>query len=277
MADDFACDAFVGHEERGRFALELDPRWRIRGLFGGYSFAVLLRACSRAVDRPDLVPASASATFFHPAAPGTAQAVVDIARSGRTVVAANADLRQRGRLTVSLRALFVPRPAGEDDRADAPVAAEPPATVVEGPNVHRQVVWSPEHPWLDRRQPGSAPTGSGEQELRARIRPADGAVPGRHWLPVAADLLGPALMDVAAEFPFEIMTLAMSVELLASPTSDWLHQLVHAGVDGDDAWGRLTLTDESGRLVAIATQRARLRVTSEDELPFSVTGFGQGQ
>jgi acyl-CoA thioesterase len=274
----------------GRFLGEVAEAWKVIYAFGGMSMAVALRGAQLAVDRPDLRLVSANAVFCAPISCGPVEVDARVLRSGRTAVQAVAEMRNvgSGDVGVHLTAtwgsheaeapirfvdLAYPEGAGQPDDHDDPPPKDPddPFPLM---NFHQQVQWRPAigNKWWDPPEawvPGPARAGSWFR-FRNSARLADGQV-DPVALCVPADQLGSAIGqtlgprpdagDEDEELSFFTVTLEMGLQVLAPTTSEWLFQHIRAPhAAGGYATGIVELWDADQRLVALADQRARIRV-----------------
>jgi acyl-CoA thioesterase len=273
----------------GRWRAELPPAWNVFYVFGGVTMATALRAAERALGREDLVPLGAHATFCAPVPAGAVVVDTEVLRPGRSAAQVAADVRiGDGELALRLTATF-------GQRHEAPVAytgidfpagvlapeASPERPASRAPddpfppiNFHEQTDWRPAMEGVRFFDP-DAPPGPARFaswfRLRTEARRADGT-----WDPVAlcvpGDMLGPAvarpLGGVARSRPFLILSLDIDLQFVADTDAEWILQHVvvqHAG-DGY-ALGTTELWDDRRRLVALATQRARLRPFAPPPVP----------
>jgi acyl-CoA thioesterase len=277
----------------GRFTIELSPAWNIFYTFGGVTMATALRAAQRGLGRDDLVPLAANAVFCSPVGQGAVELDVRIIRDGRTAANVQVDTRQAGHTGTDMCLL-----ATFGERHDTPLhyrGIEFPADVLpveqcptrpdpgefseaRNPfppvNFHQQNDWRPalagfkwEEGW------GSV----GPQDARfaswfrllKEPRLADGTIdPVSHCVP--ADMLGAAvgrgLGPVAQDMPFMVLSLEINLQFFAPTDSAWILQHVVSQHAGDGyAYGTTELWDEHRELVAMATQRARLRPFQANE------------
>jgi hypothetical protein len=255
-----------------RAVVELPTGWTAPRTFGGMAMACALRVGD--LDGAALTaPLSASATFHRPLCPGPVDThFTELARTRRT---RGILVRLGDQLTLSATLVGLPELAGgrrDAPAVPAPEALRPVARPGRGPGaaLARRVDWRAITPWTDRRDGG---------EVLAWLAPR--RVPwitGGHldplWYCVAADLLGPALY---AGTPFTVATVSLDLQIYGLTRSPWLLQRVIPDAAGPWAGGRVELFDQAGRLVATATQRARLLDAKPEDEPWSVTAFGSGR
>jgi acyl-CoA thioesterase len=293
---DFARDTRVVPDPAmpGRFLGDIPEAWRVIYAFGGVSMAVAVRAAQAAVDRPDLSLLSANAVFCSPVRCAPVEIDTVVLRDGRSAAQATADLRNAGDDGVALHvattfghlhetdiefveAMFpdVPQPD------DCPV---PPERSDDDPfpdiNFHQQTDWRPASvvdPWNpDAWEPGHPAEFSSWTRLLVEPRLADGTI-DPVALCVPGDMLGPAIGMKRGPAgpgtdtkPFFVLTLEIGLQVCRPLETSWILQHVRAPWAGDGyGLSVLELWDEHGRLVAHATQRARLRTFDPDEDFFS--------
>lgn len=279
---DFCRDTAVAAQGAGRYRGSIPDAWRIIYAFGGISMAVAVRAIQAEVARPDLELLSAHALFCSPVP--CADVVVDATtlRSGRTAAQGRADLRVEGsdELGIAATAMFgssddapvdyrdvrIPDDAGLPDDHEPPPPREPDDPFPALP-FHQQTDWRPAvgARWWDDDdvwQPGPGRTGSW-MRLAVDPRLDDGS-----WDPVAlcvpGDTVGSAIAQRVGpgdEHHFFTLTLELSLQVFARQSSPWVFQHVRAPVAGAGyGWGNVELFGEDGTLLAVADQRARLRM-----------------
>jgi acyl-CoA thioesterase len=277
-------------DRTGRYVGSIPEAWKVIYVFGGMSMAVALRGAQLAVDRPDLRLVSANAVFCAPVSCGPVEVDTRVLRAGRTAVQAVAELRNQGSgdVGVHLTATFgsdepdapirfvdlaYPEEAGGPDDHD-----DPPPKLPDDPfplmNFHQQVQWRPAigNKWWDPPEawvPGPARSGSWfrfEQSARLEdgtLDPVSLCVPADQLGSAIGQTLGPRPEPGAEEdlFSFFTVTLEMGLQVFAPTTSDWLFQHIRAPQAGDGyATGTVELWDADRQLVALADQRARIRV-----------------
>ncbi|HJR45773.1 MAG TPA: thioesterase family protein [Actinomycetota bacterium] len=111
----------------GNYEGNVDPRWWvIRGPHGGYLCAMILRAITEAVGRPDRPVRSLTAHFIAPPKEGPVEIAVKIERDGRSISYASARLMQKGETMALALAAFSRSWSGVAyDYADPPEIAPP--------------------------------------------------------------------------------------------------------------------------------------------------------
>lgn len=119
---DFALDRGPAGAGASRFARELPEQWCFDGrAFGGYTSALALAAMFAHSDRP--AASSLSVTFVEAGAPGPLEIDVRTIRGGRTAVAVEATIHQRGRTILIASSWFADGWLGPPS-VDAPVPFE---------------------------------------------------------------------------------------------------------------------------------------------------------
>jgi acyl-CoA thioesterase len=269
----------------GRYQGLIPDAWRVVYAFGGATMATALRAAAAEVARDDLHMVSTDATFCQAVPCGPVAVQVEVLRNGRTAAQA----------LVRLWALDPddPDPSGPvgndlvltavfGDRSDAPfgfvgaVAPEVPGPTecpsrpeadpdslfaripyhfqTEFRPTGRAIAWGREFP------PGEPRSSSWFRFLHTpwlpdgRWEPATLALPG--------DILGPAVHAGAgsAAGEFFVISLQIGLQFVGDVRTEWVLQHTRAHVAGDGyATGTAELWDQDRRLVAIATQCARIR------------------
>lgn len=286
---DFATDSRVRRhpEVAGRWLGDISEAWKVMYAFGGMSMAVAVRAVEAAVDRPDLSLLSANAVFCSPVRCEPVEVDTRVLRQGRSAAQAVGDLRNTVDGDAGGTALHVAATFG--DRREAPIdfveptmpdvpppeqCAPPPERDDDDPfgdiNFHQQTDWRPAtaDPWdPDQWEPGGPADFSSWTRLLREPRLPDGSL-DPVALCIPGDMMGGAIgAKVGPDGPhFFTLTLEIGLQVLRSWTTGWILQRVRAPWAGDGyGLGLLDLWDEHGRLVAFATQRARLRFFEPDE------------
>jgi acyl-CoA thioesterase len=260
-------DTQVERISPGHWRGEVRDRWSI-GPYpnGGYVLLIALSAVRQEVPHPD--PFTVTAHYLSPPTHAPVDVEVEVLRSGRAHSTAMARMLQEGRERVRILANY-----GDLTKAQGPTHIEgappfipppdecPPAPKGQGPMpnglvaaIRDRIEWRP--------APGMAGwLGGGERSGRAEIggwvRLADGRPADTHSLPLLADVLPPAVFDVTPSG--WVPTLELTVHVRARPVPGWLacwfrtRFLVDGYLEEDgEVW------DESGRLVALSRQLARL-------------------
>lgn len=275
-----------------RYELDIPADWNVFYTFGGVTMAAALRAAERSIDRADLDPLTAHAVYCAPIQAGAVEIDVDVLRSGRTAAQASVDLRQAGHEGTDLRLLTT-----FGQRIDSPLVHHglefpddvlPPDAVSGRPsideiamdednpfasiNYHQQTEWRPalegwdwSHGWADAGEGRTASWFRLINEPRlpdGRIDPISLCVPADSL----GSAVGRAIGHVLGGQPFLILSLEIDLQFFADTTSPWLLQNVIAQHASDSyAYGTTEIWDLDRRLVAIATQRARLRPIGKGE------------
>jgi acyl-CoA thioesterase len=280
-AGDFLVDSDVVADATtpGRYHVEMSSAWKVFYLFGGMTMACALRAVQRELDRDDFVPLTANALFVQPVSPGPVEIDVQVLRSGRTAGQAVADLRNThhdgtalhltaafGQLHESsidyLDATFPDVPMPDDCQPPPPRPDDSPFANI---NFHEQTDWRPTT-WWDPADWQPAPAvASAWTRLVKEPRLPDGTIDPVS-LCIPADTLGMAIGQRVGPDPFFILTLEIGLQFLGPTESPWLLQHVRAPYAADGyGTGSVELWDVDRRLIAFATQRARLRTVAPGE------------
>jgi acyl-CoA thioesterase len=280
-AGDFLVDSDVSADPSrpGRYLLDLSPAWKVFYIFGGMTMACALRAVQRELDRDEFGPLTANALFVQPVTPGPIEVDVTVLRSGRTAAQAVADLRNTHHdgTALHLTAAFGQSHQSSIDYLDAtfpdvPMPDEcrpPPPRPDDSPfadlNFHEQTDWRPTQ-WWDEADWRPAPAiASAWTRLVKEPRLPDGTIDPIS-LCIPADTLGMAIGQRVGPSPFFILTLEIGLQFFRSTDSPWLLQHVIAPVAADGyGSGYVELWDVDRRLIAFATQRARLRTVVPGE------------
>jgi acyl-CoA thioesterase len=249
----------------GRVHGEIPDAWKVMYVFGGVSMYAALRAMQEALDRPELPLVTANAIFLAPVNPGPITIDVDVLRDGRNASQVAADLRVGDQEQVALRAHGVFGVTHDVDLAyqdlvcpevPRPDAVPPPPDNRPNPfgviNFHQQTEWRPVSP-LD--EPGAG-------RFMSWVRLIEGD-PHLLALAVHGDVLGPAVGRALGPLPnpFMVLSLEIGIRFIATPVTSWVLQEIEAWHVGNGyATGPARLWDEDGRLCAIATQTAHVRV-----------------
>ncbi len=275
-----------------RYTLDISADWNVFYTFGGVTMAAALRAAERAIDRPDLNPLTAHAIYCAPIQAGAVEIDVDVLRNGRTASQASVDLRQAGHTGTDLRLITTFGQRQESplvfDGLTFPDDVLPPEAVSGRPgldeigldddnpfariNYHQQTDWRPaleDWDWNEGwSQPGEGRSASWFR-LKHEPRLPDGTIDPISFC-VPADSVGGAVGRAVGHLldnkPFLILSLEIDLQFFAPTRSAWLLQNVTAQHAADGyAYGTTELWDTDHRLVAIATQRARLRPIASGE------------
>jgi hypothetical protein len=250
----------------GRYAADLDPRWRIGTKpNGGYLLALLARAAADEAGPDDPHPVAVSAHYLSAPDAGPAEVEVTVLRRGRSAVQLRAGLLVGGSRCAEALATCGRLPAG----------GEPYWSGVPAPDLPAEQDCMPVPPddprfpvplfaevalRLDPASAGFAlgrPAGAGEIRGWARISPRP---PDPYALLVAVDCLPPATFDLGLVGSW-VPTLELTAHLRALPAPGPLRVrqrarlVAHDRVDEEcDVW------DSTGALVASARQLAAVRL-----------------
>ncbi len=268
-------------EVPGRYHLDLSPAWNIFYAFGGMTMAVALRGIERELAQPDLVPLTANALFVSPVTAGPVEIDVDILRRGRAAAQGVANLRNRGLDGTALHvtaAFGRPAPSEWDyvdiEFPDVPMPDRCPRSprMPEGSpfrdlNFHHQIDWRPTAlPDRDNWVPGPAVSASWARFVREPRRPDGSYDPIALCLP--ADSIGGAIGNHLGVQEILVLSLEIGVQFFRPPTSTWILQHSKAPVVEDGfVSASVDLWDADRNLVAVSTQRAKLRPLAADDLP----------
>jgi acyl-coenzyme A thioesterase PaaI-like protein len=263
-------------EDNSVFDVDIHPRWTVGDKpHGGFLLALLGHAAARSLrveGGPLLDAISATVTFLTPPTLNSAQIRTTILRRGRTASHVRAVLVQSERpmadavfVMGTLAPVITPRYSDI-----APLRIPDPAHCVRLPPRMPDGVPVAILETTDLRLdpstlpfvPPASPDGGPVAELRGWVRFADGREPDARSLLYFVDAIPPAtsLIGSAGWVP----TLSMTVYARARPAPGWLgirftaHHVASGMVDE-----AATLWDAEGRVVAQATQLARLRFPDE--------------
>lgn len=245
--------AFRGH---------VSDRWSVAGApNGGYLVSIGLNALRRVLSHPD--PFAVSAHFVARAEEGPVDVAVEVVRAGRGLSTGVARLAQGGRMRVHLTATF-----GDLGALDGPtvVTGELPAI----PPVEDCVAATGPAAFAFTRRfdirltPASAAWAvdrpSGVAEVAGWIRFADGRPVDAASLPQFADAFPPTAFNLFEGVGW-VPTIELSVHVRGRPSDGWLRCrfrtrfLIDGYLEEDGE-----LWDDTGRLVALSRQMARLRL-----------------
>jgi hypothetical protein len=241
---------------------------------GGYLLALLGRAARTVgqVDETEWEVLSSSITYLRPPDLGPAQILATVLRRGRSATHVRTVLSQDG--TDLVDAVFVvgdlPEPGGSRYNDIPPLQAPDPDGCVRLPprmpgGVHVGIMevldlrLDPTTlPFTDAPPPPGGPLA----QLRGWVRFADGRQPDPISLLFFVDAIPPATMMIGSTG--WVPTLQMSTYVRARPAPGWLGiqltaHLVAAGMVDETC----AMWDSAGRVVAQATQLARLRFPDE--------------
>ncbi len=258
--------------EPGTYDGALGAGWRIgNGVNGGVLIGLAATALSRTFGEPDgdrpahPYPRSVSAHYLSPGVPGPATVHTETVRRGRSVSTGAATLTQPGEhgevQRIRILGTYATMDGPPGDTAGEPFAMPPPeecAGRAEAPSgffassdlLERVDVR------IDPATAGFAvgrPSGQGE--VRAWLRMADGHEPDPFLLLLAVDALPPVAFDLG--FQGWTPTLELTAHVRGLPAPGWLRIRVNSRTRGgqfmeEDA----EVWDSAGRLVAISRQLA---------------------
>lgn len=260
---EFDADTAVEAVGEGRLTAELSGRWGVGpALNGGYGLAVATRAIGRSLGHPD--PLTVTGHFTAALEEGSADISVDVAKAGRNLSTAHAELRQGGRERLRTLATFAELP--EDPAPEltdgAPPDLPPPEECVGNePGVPNPFGIAIGERFLYRvpaEEAGRmAGRPKGEASVRCWVRFADGRQPDLLGLICVIDALPPAAAEIGVDG--WAPTVELTVHLRARPVPGWLAvalrtRFVQSGYLEEDG----EVWDSAGRLVAQSRQLARL-------------------
>jgi len=268
----------------GRFEAEIPDAWRIFYAFGGATMATALRVAEAAVDREDLRLVSSEATFCQAIPTGPVAASAEVLRQGRSAAQVLVRLwaldpatpDPTGPVGNDLLVLCVfgttgpspfefvgsvaPDVPGPLECREVPAGDESP---FHGIPYHRQTEFRFTGPSA-LRDPDLAP-GDPVSSCWFRLKRPPWRADGT-WDPAVlalpGDILGPAVHAGAGGGlpPFLIISLQIGLQIVGEVRSEWLLANTRSQVAGGGyASGTAELYDEDRRLVAIATQNAKIQ------------------
>ena len=266
----------------GRYEAFIPEAWRIFYAFGGSTMAVALRAAAVELDRPDLDLLSADATFCQAVPCGPVAAQVEVLRSGRSGAQAlvrlwaldphDPDATGDVGNDLVVTTVFGVRSESEYGFLGAVPPEVTPPEQTQSRTIdpdspfskipyHAQTEFRPVgRAWGEEFPPGE-PRSASWFRFHVTPRREDGT-----WEPATlalpGDILGPAVHAGAGSRAgdFLVISLQISLQFVGEVRSDWLlqHTRAHVAADGYTS-GTAELWDEDLRLVAIATQCAKLQ------------------
>lgn len=255
--------------EHAIFETEIASGWSIGSApNGGYLAFLVCRAMGRALESP---PDALTTTvhFLRVAVPGPARVEVEIARRGKRHATTLARLVQRHGDVVRAISTWGDLGALEgptDVRVDVPGIPPPDACIVgrAGPTSDLSIANR-----VDMRiEPGAVswygPSKSDRAELRGWVRLRDGRPTDAASLLFFADAFPPPSLNLAVASARWVPTLELTVHVRARPAPGWVlgafrTRAVIGGYLEEDG----ELFDETGRLVAMSRQLARLEQPKE--------------
>lgn len=253
----FDTDTAVEARGEGRFGGYLHDRWLIQTVpNGGYSMAVMLRACLASSPHPD--PLTITGHFLSPAAAGEVEILTEMVKPGRTSTTMAAALVQDGRERIRLLATFgrLDERRGPDHLYLKPPAIQPPF------ETRRSLLVQNFPDNFNLRMPVAVAGGAmgeptGEPEIGGTIEFADGRPPDLLALPVFADGFPPAAFNLG--HPRWTPTLELTVHFwnhpVPGPVAAWFKADVVVGGYHDESGD---LWDSAGNLVGRSRQFARI-------------------
>ncbi|WP_353808791.1 acyl-CoA thioesterase domain-containing protein [Agromyces sp. SYSU T00194] len=273
----------------GEVAVEFDPAWSVRAMFGGAVAAVAVRA-ARLTLREPLALSDALFAFVAPTPPGEAIVRVSPHRNGRRFAGADVEVVSDGATTMRGMLAFA---AGGERMPPADAAAQPALPGPVSVAFDGAAEWSALAGWLDA---ATAPAGADISRLTYATGPHAGtrsapatpagftsavraigafaSLPVDEWACIAADLVGPALVPLRRG-PFAVATATLSLTMHANaPVGAWWWQHVSARCADGVARSELELRTASGALLARSQQSAVVLPAEPAELPRSITAFG---
>lgn len=272
ILDDLRLERVPG--TKGRFSLTFDAGWKVLYVFGGVTFAAGVQAVLELIERDDLVPVSAQATYIEPMLEGLAAIDVDLIRVGRSGAQARVSIWNTDDPAADGSPALVidvmlgrhnPSVGGFNDRT-MPADAGSPLDAISRDDMGEHFVDVPFHAQNEFRlvgglDPQPDPTARSLSWFRLTSSPIDesGA-----WnapaLAIPGDILGPAVGKAMRGERFFVVTLQLSIQWFAPARTEWILQ--HAvGVHANQGFvtGTSELWSEDGTLVAFATQTALMR------------------
>lgn len=259
----------------GWYTAELSDRWNYRTPSGGVLMTVAMRAMREELADSDLRPLSANTHFCSPVPAGPLEIRVEVLRHGGAAAQVRAQLSST---TVPGPGLEVSATFCRDRDGIDLIDATPPA--VPRPNDTRAIA--------DLRRPdGGQPTFFDNLDVRLALGAPwwtsewqPGAARLARWfrykipqrlpdgrfdplaIPPIADTMPPALIQKLGpnHEPFHAPSLDLTIHFLEDTQAEWLLTHVHARrARAGYASAAAEIWDDSGRLVAVATQTMMLR------------------
>ncbi|HEY8431658.1 MAG TPA: thioesterase family protein [Sandaracinaceae bacterium] len=253
-------DTTLDETGEGVCATRVSDAWGISGNpNGGYLAVLLARAIARALPHPD--PFTLTAHYLSPPRPGDARVLVERVRVGRAHSTGVARLEQDGKERVRAIATF-----GDLAAMSGPTREEaepPPIPPLDACEVH--VGAPPGSSFAERMEERFAPGSLGfldgkpsaRMELGGWMRFADGRPTDVLSLLLFADAMPPPVLHAVPSV--WVPTLELTIHVRRRPAPGWIRgwfrtrHLVDGYLEEDGE-----LWDESGRLVALSRQLARV-------------------
>jgi len=269
----------------GRYTTVIPEAWRIFYAFGGATMATALRVAEAAVAREDLRLVSSEATFCQAIPVGPIAASAEVIRQGRSAAQVlvrlwaldpdhpdpsgpeRSDLLVMCVFGVTEQSPFqfvgsvAPDVPGPLECPDLRAAREDSAFQNIPYHAQTEFRYAGEAPaWGSGRPPGDPESATWFRFVRSPMR-SDGT-----WEPAAlalpGDILGPAVHSGAGDLvgPFLVISLQIGLQIVGEVRSEWLLAHTRSQIAGAGyASGTAELYDEDRRLVAIATQCAKIQ------------------
>ena len=243
------------------FAATLDGRWDGQeSTNGGFLLALAATAIGQVLPFPD--PLVLSAFYLRPGSPGVAEIRTQVIQAGRTTGFAEAGVYRDGKQVLRATAAFTDLAAAATRGGPSYLSRRPPELpppdecqvlqrVTDPPLtlVDRIDFRVPELPgWVTRTPP------SGNPVYQGYMRFADGREPDLLSLPLFADAVAPAAMELYIR---RMTTVELTVHLRARPAPGWLAYRTQTRYLADGYFEEdAELWDTAGRLVAQSRQLA---------------------
>jgi acyl-CoA thioesterase len=200
--------------DNGRFGCDLAEAWSLHGRpHGGYVAALIERAATSLIGRPETRLRSITVHFLRPAAIGRADIEVAVERAGRTLTTVSARLRQ-GESSTALGTLTYSPPWPSMARQDVSGFPAVPAPETMPRLTSAPFVVASFLERVDLRLHSEPPlySSSARAEVTGWIRPASSRLPDAAWLITASDSFPRALTPtLAAPGPTPSPTVVLSM------------------------------------------------------------------
>lgn len=255
------------------YAAEITDRWRVIGGApnGGYLATLVLRGMGMEVAAggwglPD--PLTSTGHFVTAATPGPARIDIEAVRIGKRHATLSGRLTQDGRERLRVLATF-----GNLDRASGPTIGTPDPPPIFSPledceplpsGVDAPLLRRFELRFLPGTVGGAVGAPSGEARIGAWMRFADGRDPDALTLPLFADVLPPAVLNVSRSVSW-VATIELTVHVRRRPVPGWLRgrfetKLLLDGYLEEDG----QIWDADDNLVAVSRQLAVMRRSTSE-------------